>query len=117
MSREVGRLVALDLGRPVDYPSLVNDSEVSMPAGGTMGQRRQTGAANSEQGQRSASRGSKQRTAAGTVIRVSGSDQGPVEVPRYGGQLFAFVVVGPVGAVGNGVGAPFSTTPQAGGGS
>jgi hypothetical protein len=33
MSREVGRLGALDLGRPVDYLLLVNDSEVIMPAG------------------------------------------------------------------------------------
>jgi len=35
-------------------------------------------------------------------------------VPRYGGHLMAFVVVAPVEAVGKGVGAPFSTTPQAG---
>jgi hypothetical protein len=33
MSREVGRAGALDLGRPVDYPHRLNDSEVIMPAG------------------------------------------------------------------------------------
>jgi hypothetical protein len=76
MSREVGRLGALDLGRPVDYPRPVNDSEVTMPAGGGRGQRRQTGAANSDQGQRLASRGSKQQTAS------SGSDQGPHPNPH-----------------------------------
>jgi hypothetical protein len=39
---------------------------------------------------------------------------GTLELPRYGGHLTAFVVVEPVGAVVNGEGAPFSTTPQAG---
>ncbi len=38
----------------------------------------------------------------------------PLELPRYGGHYDAFVVVEPVGAVGNGGGAPFFTTPQAG---
>ena len=35
-----------------------------------------------------------------------------MELPRYGGHFMAVVVVGPVVAVGNGEGAPFSTTPQ-----
>ena len=57
MSREVGRLGALDLGRPVDYPRLVNDSEVIMPAGRGGGSAAATRGSN----QQAANRDSKQR--------------------------------------------------------